>query len=181
MISANPTIPPARPSAILIRWRCGCCCKSSATLPTKPRRLGATNSIHSLKGLLFFQRWNRHMVLLTDDWGELRALLRVFLKKGQFWGQKKGKGVWMIFVVELIKKLIEARNWKIILRYPRSPGVSMASLMVPPSPCRSSSLRRWWAGTLEVFGERAPWDSGEMCRKGYPFSQNHGSGKLRWF
>ena len=37
-------------------------------------------------------RWNRHMVFFTDDWGELRALLRVFLKKGKFGGKKKGKG-----------------------------------------------------------------------------------------
>ena len=73
-----------RPSAILIRWRCGCCCKSSATLPTKPRRLGATNSIHAAvkptHGVFYW--WLRWVASFTSR----------FLEKRQIWGQKKGKG-----------------------------------------------------------------------------------------
>ena len=54
----------------------------------------------------------------------------------------------MIFVVELIKKPIEARNWKMILRYPRYPVVSMASLIVS-----SSQRHRHHAGLLRYEGD----------------------------
>ena len=106
---ANPTIPPEGLAPSLSGGVAG----AAASLQQHCQRsLGSlAPQIPSIrwKGCVF--EWWVATWWTTDDWGELRALLRVFLKKGKCWGQKKGRAGRMILLWNWSRNQLSNEHW----------------------------------------------------------------------